>query len=62
MARGAAGLLAGILGLAAADWLLEGLTIDGFGPLVLAALSEKKATPAELAEIRRLLDELETKR
>ncbi len=32
------------------------------GRLVLAALSEKKATPAELAEIRRLLDELEAKR
>jgi BlaI family penicillinase repressor len=32
------------------------------GPLVLAALSEKKATPSELAEIRRLLDELESKR
>jgi len=31
------------------------------GRLVLAALSEKKATPAELAEIRRLLDELDAK-
>lgn len=31
------------------------------GRLVLAALSEKKATPAELADIRRLLDELESK-
>ena len=31
------------------------------GRLVMQALSEKKATPAELAEIRRLLDELESK-
>jgi BlaI family transcriptional regulator, penicillinase repressor len=32
------------------------------GQLVLSALSEQKATPAELTEIRRLLDEMETKR
>jgi BlaI family transcriptional regulator, penicillinase repressor len=32
------------------------------GQLALSALSEKKATPAELTEIRRLLDEMETKR
>jgi len=32
------------------------------GRLVLAALSEKKATPAELADIRRLLDKLEANR
>jgi BlaI family penicillinase repressor len=32
------------------------------GRLVLAALAEKKASRAELAEIRRLLDELEAKR
>lgn len=31
------------------------------GRLVMQALSEKKATRAELAEIRRLLDELEAK-
>ena len=30
--------------------------------LVMHALSEKKATPAELSEIRRLLDTLESKR
>ena len=39
LVRGAAGLLAGILGLAVADLLLEGLTIDGIGQLVLAALA-----------------------
>ena len=31
------------------------------GQLVMQALSEKKATPAELAQIRRLLDELDAK-
>jgi predicted transcriptional regulator len=31
------------------------------GQLVMQALSEKKATPAELAEIRRLLDSLEAR-
>jgi BlaI family transcriptional regulator, penicillinase repressor len=32
------------------------------GRLVLQALSEKRATPEELAEIRRLIDELEKRR
>ena len=32
------------------------------GKLVVQALSEEKATPAELAEIRRILDDLESKR
>ena len=32
------------------------------GQLVMQALSEEKATPEELAEIRRLLDEMETKK
>ena len=46
--------------------LVRDLVSKAFGgspaQLVLHALSEKKATPAELSEIRRLLDELEARK